>query len=195
MKYMKLSIPGGIKWQGTAYQCSDRWHDGSLMRWDQGSMLPVGGWLQYVTPSYAPVTIPDSMVVRNAHSWFLNQDDGASASGRYMAVATPLNLYSMDASGTITNLTDGIDMPGSETPFANKGYGGGKYGVESYGTPRQIDGIQTLIPATSWTLDNYGEWLLAVSTSDRNIYCWKPSEGDFGVLETDKVSCANQTTS
>ena len=68
MKYLKLSIPSGIKWQGTALQCSDRWHDGSLMRWDQGSMLPIGGWLNYLTPGYSPVYIPDEMVVRNAHS-------------------------------------------------------------------------------------------------------------------------------
>jgi hypothetical protein len=185
MKYLKLSIPSGIKWQGTALQCSDRWHDGSLMRWDQGSMLPIGGWVNYLTPGYSPVYIPDSMVVRNAHSWFLNQQDGSSAAGRYMAAATPLNLYVMDSAGSITNLTDGMDLQGSETPFANKGYGGGKYGAEAYGTPRQVDGIQPTadIPATTWSLDNYGEWLLGVSTTDRNIYRWKPSEDDFGELE------------
>lgn len=183
MNYLKLSIPGGIKWQGTSYQCSDRWHDGSLMRWDQGSMLPVGGWLEYLSSGYSPVTIPDSMVVRNAHSWFLNDPTGANTSGRYLAVATPTNLYVMDTSGSIVNLTVGMDLQGSETPFENKGYGGGKYGAESYGTPRQVDGIQASIPATTWTLDNYGEWLLSVSSTDRNIYCWKPSQDDFGVLE------------
>ena len=183
MNYLKLSIPPGIRWQGTALQCSDRWHDGSLMRWDQGAMMPVGGWVQYLANTYAPVVIPDTMVVRNAHSWFLNQQSGDTDVGRYLAAATPLNLYVMDAGGVVTNLTANIDLQGSETPFANKGYGGGKYGAEAYGTPRQLDGIQTLIPATSWTLDNYGEWLLGVSTSDRRIWAWEPSADKFDVLE------------
>lgn len=183
MNYLKLTIPPGIRWQGTALQCSDRWHDGSLMRWDQGAMLPVGGWLQYLASTLSPVVIPDEMVVRNTHSWFLNQQSGDTDVGRYMAAATPLNLYVMNAAGVVTNLTENIDLQGAETPFANKGYGGGKYGVESYGTPRQLDGIQTLIPATSWALDNYGEWLLAVSTSDRRIFAWEPSEDKFDVLE------------
>ena len=182
MKYLKLSIPAGIKWQGTAYQCSDRWHDGSLMRWDQGAMLPVGGWVSYLDASYSAVRIPDDMVARDAHSWFLNQDSGAAGAGYYLAVATPLRLYVMDGEGAIKELTEGLTLAGSETSFLNKGYGGGKYGFETYGTPRQLEGA-VKIPATSWTLDNYGEWLLGVSTTDRNIWLWKPSEDSFAELE------------
>ena len=126
MKYLKLSIPAGIKWQGTAYQCSDRWHDGSLVRWDQGAMLPIGGWVPYLNASYSRVTIPDDMVARDAHSWFLNQDAGASGSGYYLAVATPLRLYVMDGEGDVKELTEGLTLQGSETSFLSKGYGGGK---------------------------------------------------------------------
>ena len=47
--------------------------------------------------------------------------------------------------------------------------------MQSYGTPWQTEG-QTKLPATTWTLDNYGEWLLAVSTTDQKIWCWKPRQ-------------------
>ena len=182
MKYLKLSVPSGVKWHGTAYQCEGRWYDANLMRWDQGAMLPIGGWVQFLDSSDnpQPVKLPNDELPREAHSWFLN-DGGVAGAGYYLAVATPTDLYAMDGSGTIKHLTEGLSLPGQETDFLNKGYGGGKYGKQSYGTPRQIEGL-TKEPATTWTLDNYGEWLLAVSTSDRQIRVWKPGDDTFEVL-------------
>jgi hypothetical protein len=186
MNYLKLSVPPGVRWHGTAYQCENRWHDANLMRWDQGAMLPIGGWVAYVDtkpgdPDHnpEPITIPDEMVAREAHSWFLNDASGANGAGYYLGVATPKHLYSMSGLGDVTKLTDGLDLLGAETPVLNSGYGGGLYGKQSYGTPRQTEG-QTKLPATTWTLDNYGEWLLAVSTTDQRIWCWKPNEEEEG---------------
>ena len=62
MKYLKLSIPPGVRWHGTAYQCSNRWHDASLMRWDQGNMMPVGGWISYLDSNSKPVSIGTDQV-------------------------------------------------------------------------------------------------------------------------------------
>jgi len=188
MKYLKLSVPPGVRWHGTAYQCENRWHDSSLMRWDQGAMLPIGGWVRFLDSSDnpKPVKIPNNEVPREAHSWFLN--DSASGAGYYLAVATPSDLYAMDGTGAVKHLTAGKTLPGEETPFLNRGYGGGKFGKQSYGTPRQVEGSKK-IPATTWTLDNYGEWLLAVSTTDRNIWCWKPSEDSFDKLSTNAPRC------
>jgi hypothetical protein len=96
MKYLKLSVPSGVKWHGTAYQCEGRWYDANLMRWDQGAMLPVGGWVTFLDSKPgdwddatdglfepSPVKIPDTMVPREAHSWFLNDATGANGAGYY----------------------------------------------------------------------------------------------------------------
>lgn len=195
MKYIKLTVPSGVKWHGTAYQCENRWHDANLMRWDQGAMFPVGGWVTFLDSKPgdwddqaqglfepSPVKIPDTMVPREAHSWFLNEATGANGAGYYLAVACPKHLYVMNGLGAVTQLTEGKSLLGAETPVLNKGYGGGLYGMQSYGTPRQTEG-QTKLPATTWTIDNFGEWLLAVSTTDQNIWCWKPSEDSFAPLE------------
>lgn len=190
MKYLKLSVPPGVRWHGTAYQCENRWHDASLMRWDQGAMLPIGGWVTFLDNQEdpQPVKLPDTEVPREAHSWFLN--DAASGAGYYLAVATPQNLYAMDGLGQITHINSdaNVTLPGKETPSLNRGYGGGLYGKQSYGTPRQVEG-QTKLPATTWTLDNYGEWLLAVSTTDRNIWAWKPADNEFVKLSEAAVDC------
>jgi len=190
MKYLKLSVPPGVRWHGTAYQCENRWRDASLMRWDQGAMLPIGGWVTFLDnqENPQPVQLPDNEVPREAHSWFLN--DAASGAGYYLAVATPTNLYAMDGLGQITHINGdaNVTLPGEETPSLNGGYGGGLYGKQSYGTPRQVEG-QTKLPATTWTLDNYGEWLLAVSTTDRNIWAWKPADKEFVKLSDSAVDC------
>ena len=41
--------------------------------------------------------------------------------------------------------------------------------MEAYGEPRNTEG-QTKIPPTSWTIDNYGEDMIAVSTSDTRLF-------------------------
>lgn len=191
MKYLKLSVPPGVRWHGTAYQCENRWRDASLMRWDQGAMLPIGGWVRFLDSQEdpQPVRIPSDAVPREAHSWFLN-DGGVSGAGYYLAVATPNDLYAMDGGGNIKHLngTAGVEFPGQETPFLNRGYGGGKYGKQTYGFQRQVEDL-TKQPATTWTLDNYGEWLLAVSTTDRNIWAWKPESDTLEELSADAPQC------
>ena len=181
MKYLKMAIPPGVRWHGTAYQCSNRWHDASLMRWDQGNMMPVGGWIRYLDSNGDPVSIGTDQVPREAHSWFLNEGADGNGAGYYMAVATPNALYAMDGTGKVYNISSGLTLPGSETSSKNRGYGGGKYGMEAYGEPRNTEG-QTKIPPTSWTIDNYGEDMIAVSTSDTRLFRWKPDESQMKVL-------------
>ena len=58
-------------------------------------MFPVGGWVAYldskpvigtINHEPQPVTLPDDMVPREAHSWFLNDASGANGAGYYLAV-------------------------------------------------------------------------------------------------------------
>ena len=44
MPLVPLKLPAGFYRNGTDYEGSNRWRDGSLVRWLDGSMRPVGGW-------------------------------------------------------------------------------------------------------------------------------------------------------
>lgn len=59
---------------------------------------------------------------------------------------------------------------GTVDAVANIGYGAGPYGSYTYGTPRPDTGTRS--PATVWTLDTWGEDLVACSDTDGKIYQW-----------------------
>jgi hypothetical protein len=150
-------------------------------------MMPVGGWVSFIDNSESPQAVnitasySDTSVPREAHSWFLDDATGANGAGYYLAVATTNHLYAMNGLGEVTQLTSGKTLPGEEIPSVNAGYGGGLYGKGLYNGRRQTEG-QTKMPAATWTIDNYGEDLMAVSTSDRRIWRWQPAKDTFEVL-------------
>ncbi len=192
MSYMKLKLPAGVRWHGTEYQCLNRWYRSNLIRWDGDALKPVGGWTPFygVAPAsrlnggaggYADgdqVSFAGYGTVRDIHSWFLKTAAGSDGASYQLAVGTPTNLLICDGLGTITDLTMVDFTPGSESAALNGGYGGGLYNAQAYGTPRQTEG-QTKLPATTWSLDNYGDYLVAVSTTDRQLRCWFADNADM----------------
>ena len=44
MTYIPIKLPAGFYKNGTEYEAKNRWHDGSLVRWLDGSLRPIGGW-------------------------------------------------------------------------------------------------------------------------------------------------------
>ena len=64
---------------------------------------------------------------------------------------------------------------------AGTGYGIGSYGSGGYGTGTAVSpGIGTAIAASDWTLDNWGEILIACPINDgtyQPIYEWSPTSG------------------
>lgn len=65
--------------------------------------------------------------------------------------------------------------PFAENPSQGFGYGVGGYGLGSYGTPRATSSV--LLDAGSWTLDNFGQLLLA-SPYEGKLYQWDPSDAN-----------------
>lgn len=47
MPYIPLQLPPGVKRNGTLYQAKGRWYSADLVRWWQGSMQPIGGWVRF----------------------------------------------------------------------------------------------------------------------------------------------------
>lgn len=157
MTLTPLTIPAGVFRNGTDLQSSGRWRDVSLVRWSDGVMQPVGGWSLRATLTSDPI--------RGAHTW---QD---LTGDRWIATGSASGLFVAPASGTPIEITPSGYSAGTVDAEANTGFGGGLYGTAYYGVPRPEGG--TIGEATSWSLDNWGEYLVACSNDDGKIYEWQ----------------------
>lgn len=152
-----LNIQPGVYKNGTNYQSKGRWADANLVRWYENTMRPIGGWRKRASGQV-------SGKCRGLLTWRTN------VNARWIALGTHTHLYVMNEAGTITDITPTSFTTGNADGLLNLAYGGGPYGLFAYGTPRADTG--TLTPATTWTLDNWGEFLLACSNADGKIYEW-----------------------
>lgn len=157
MPLIPLSLPPGVYGVGTDMQAEGRWRDANLMRWYSGAMRPVYGW----------EVRKDTLVAkppRSAIAWTDLSGDARFAFGTFDG------LYSVSASGVVADITPSGLTAGTASAEVNIGYGGGFYGLGFYGTERADTGNYS--EATTWTLDNWGETLVACSTADGKIYDW-----------------------
>lgn len=63
MPFIRLQYPPGLYRNGTEYQSQGRWHDGRYIRWNDGALRPMRGWVNRT---------PDSPLAGHAramHSW------------------------------------------------------------------------------------------------------------------------------
>lgn len=156
MPLIPLQLPAGVYRNGTDYQAKGRWLDSNLIRWSEGIMAPVGGWQARATVTDKPP--------RGALAW---RD---LAGDRWTAVGTYQKLLVLAASGTVTDITPAGLTVGTQDAATNSGYGGGFYGGSSYGTIRPES--TNVAAATTWSLDNFGQNLVACSDADGVIYEW-----------------------
>lgn len=168
MPLIPLQLPAGIYRNGTEYQAKGRWLDSNLIRWSEGIMAPVGGWRLRATVTDKPP--------RGAVAW---RD---LASDRWVAVGTYEKLLVLAASGAVTDITPAGLTVGTKDAATNSAYGGGFYGAETFGTPRaESAGVAA---ATTWSLDNWGENLVACSDADGTIYEWTLNTANDAVAIT-----------
>lgn len=156
MPLIPLQIPPGVYRNGTEFQASNRWYDANLVRWTDGTMRPIGGWRTRDTVG--------STAPRAALAWQDLSGDRRYAAGFHNALKVVL------ASGTITDISPTDLVAGDLTALVNTGYGGGFYGVATYGTPRADKGNYG--EATTWALDNWGQHLVACSVADGRLLEW-----------------------
>jgi hypothetical protein len=162
MALIPLQIQAGVFRNGTEFEQSNRWRDASLVRWHNGSMRPVGGWSTRVSSAF-------DAAARGMHSWVDNSDDSHIVAGTYA------KLFHVNASGTVVEITPSGLTAGSEDAAVNLGYGGGYYGLGYYGVERPNTGV--FQEATTWSLDNWGEYLVACSPQDGKLYEWQLDTG------------------
>ena len=162
MALIPLDIPPGQYRNGTDFQSSNRWRDASLVRWHDGSMRPVGGWTTRKASAFA--SAPRAML-----SWLDNSSDSYLAGGTYN------KLYYVNPSHTVYDITPSGLTSGNLNASLNLGYGGGFYGYGNWGNAPTSSGIYQ--EATTWSLDTWGEYLMACSSKDGKIYEWQLNTG------------------
>jgi hypothetical protein len=157
MALLPLKIPAGVYRNGTQYQSSGRWYDSNLVRWFEGTMRPVGGWRKKGT----------SAVTGSARGLLTWRDN---ANDRWIGIGTNSKLYAMSESSVLYDITPaslGVGPAGGE---AKLGYGYQNYGAYAYGVARPDNG--EVLPATTWSLDTWGQNLVGCSTYDGKLYEW-----------------------
>lgn len=150
-----LRIPPGIYRNGTNYQASGRWYDASLVRFFEGTMRPVGGWRK-------PGTTAVTGLARGMFPW---RDNGQN---RWCAIGTHSKLWIYNG-GSLYDVTPAGFTSGRADSLPGNGFGGGAYGTGAYGAAAVVAGV---LDATTWMLDNWGQYLVGCSNYDGKLYQW-----------------------
>ena len=158
MPLISLKLPAGFRNNGTPMDSQGRWVDGNLVRWQQGSMRPVGGWRLRV----AAFT---SGLVRAILPWIDNSSD------RWIAVADQSSLKVKLSAGSTYDITPVGLTAGIPSSADAVGYGNYTYGTSFYGQARPSGGAVS--EATTWSLDTFGQYLIACSSADGKLYEWQ----------------------
>ena len=159
MPLLPLDIPAGFYNNGTGLEGQSRWNTGSLVRWLDGSLRPIGGWRVRIDGATTdPITA--------LHAW---QDLGENS---WLAMGSACELKAAIGDGTVYNITPDDLTCGIVDATVGTGYGAGFYGSSAWGTPRPVTSTSIPLPATTWDLDNFGEILVACSVSDGKLWEW-----------------------
>lgn len=156
--YIPLKLPPGVFRNGTEYQAAGRWYDANLVRWYEGTLRPINGWR---TRSSSQM----SGSCRGIITWRDN------SSNRWIAAGTHSKLYVMNELGTLKDITPSGFTTGYASSTVLTGYGYNVYGSFAYGVARPDTG--TPIAATTWSMDTWGEYLVACSSWDGKLYEWQ----------------------
>lgn len=173
MSNLPLKIPAGVYRNGTEYQSSGRYYDSNLVRWYEGTMRPVGGWQLHSNTQL-------SGAARGLLAWRDNSND------RWIGIGTHSHLYVMFETGSVTNITPSGYASGTVGGEAKLGYGYLGYGSYNYGVSRPDIGAIT--QATTWSLDNWGENLIACANTDGKIYEWALNTSSLATRITNSPS-------
>lgn len=155
--FISLALPPGIYRNGTQYQSKGRYYDSDKVRWFQGELRPIGGWIAFSANKV-------SGSARDIITWA----DNSTVSR--MGIGTNTGLFIMDRGGNVYDITPAGFIAGPADGFYGGGYGTGGYGREAYGVTRHITSI--INEAAVWQLDTWGQDLIGVMGTDGKIYEW-----------------------
>jgi hypothetical protein len=162
-----------------------------------GPAFATSGTTGGAVPSFATTFESSRVTVTLSNHGFFNGDSfpvlisttvgGITLSGNYIVSSATTNTFVITASNSAT-ATATISENGGNAYFvyydgvgpqqANAGYGVGGYGTGGYGSGVVTPSLPgTAITAIDWSLDNWGETLIA-NPLNGPIYQWSPSENN-----------------
>jgi hypothetical protein len=159
MALLPLNIPAGFYRNGTDLEQSGRWREGSLVRWLDGSLRPIGGWSVRKNGF-------TSNPVRGMHSW---QSNNGTA---WLAGGSSDQLVVMTGAGVAYDITPDDLADGRVDAGVLTGYGYNFYGTGVFGQPRPVTSDSIPEETSIWVLDNFGEQLIALSSTDGRLLVW-----------------------
>jgi hypothetical protein len=128
-KTIPLDIPPGLYKNGTEYQSLGRWYDGNGVRFENGTIQPIGGWRRLTDSSGANYAALDGCP-RGAYAYL--GDNGALR----VAFGTSEKLYAITGGALVDITTSDSFVTGTCTGAFVDGtgvYGAGDYGAGPYG--------------------------------------------------------------
>ena len=140
MALFPLDIPAGVYKNGTDLEGQGRWQDASLVRWRDNTLRPVGGWDDHLSEGGEQLRVSQN-IIRPRKMHTWRVNNG----DKYIAVAA----------------SAGIEVSAQGAEF---------FDVTPSGfTAGEISSTETQ-DATVWSMDNWGQNLVAVSDADQKIY-------------------------
>lgn len=165
-RYFPLKVPPGVVKNGTPYQSRGRWVDANLVRWSEGVIRPIGGWVTLKDSGGADLALTGTP--RGAHSW--RADDG----GIWLAAGTvgsgTTKAYALLGYGLTDITLAGFPSCSKDASYVTAGnYGQGPYGRGPYGKGTAVGQISE---ADVWHFDNFGQSLVGLATCDGRPLSW-----------------------
>jgi len=162
-----ISFPPGVVRSSTPIGVGQRWYDSHLIRWVLGRLRPILGWEKM---SLRDLGSP----IRAMHIWV--DSNGVER----FAILCEQHLWVLegpDVPGTgddqLRNITPIGGIAGPSNTLTTGGFGDDAYDAGTYGTPRPSRPDLRLIGEV-WRLQNWGEDLLAMASTDGRLLRWTP---------------------
>jgi hypothetical protein len=137
-KLFALKLPPGLYNTGTTYQSKGRWHAGNCVRFTNGAIQPIGGWVPRALSGATISGTPNAAI-----SWQIN--DGT----QYLVIGTSTGLYAVTGANVVYNITPIYDGPASPWVWQLETFGSYLIGVIN----ETNNGTQTRANVVSWTGD------------------------------------------
>ncbi len=158
-----LKIAPGLIGGATPSERPGGWYDANFVRWNEGIIRPIPGWEKLAYSGLSAVASP----IRATHTW--TDNGGIIRTG----ILCESNAYVLEGNQLI-NITPIGGMVGPAADLLAGGYGEGTYGTGTYGTPRP-DSVHVAVAPPWWSIDNWGENLVFMSSYDGRLFQWIPN--------------------
>ena len=171
MALLPIKIPPGFYRNATQYEAKNRWYDGSLVRFSEGRIRPIGGWQRLAPTQIVKRGAINALTISNGGALYSGSGTltatgggGSSFSGTYTVSGGVINAVAIVAQGAdYTSAPTIVIAPNS-----------GSAGSGAVITPAFHTGADPIRGLHSWRLSNGARYLAVGST--QSLHIWDGSQ-------------------